>query len=81
MLRKTTHVAAFYFDIAKAFDTVWHNGLVWKLIRAGFPAAFCRTVILSARTFCVRVGDSYSTERNICRGEASSETRVSTANL
>lgn len=37
---KRTHTAVFYFDTAKAFDSVWHYGLVWKLIRAGFPAAF-----------------------------------------
>lgn len=67
---KRTHAAVFYFDIAKAFDSVWHNGLSWKLIQAGFPAAFCRLVYsyLQERKFCVRVGDCHSAERSVHRG-------------
>jgi hypothetical protein len=30
-------VCAIFFDIAAAFDKVWHNGLIFKLIQADFP--------------------------------------------
>lgn len=64
------YVATFYFDIKKAFDTVWHNGLVWKVIQGGTPPAVCRMVssYLQNRTFCVRVGDCESAEKNIHSG-------------
>lgn len=29
--------AALFFDIAKAFDKVWHNGLIFKLFTLGIP--------------------------------------------
>ncbi|MBJ5800997.1 reverse transcriptase family protein, partial [Salmonella enterica subsp. enterica serovar Derby] len=67
---KNSQVAVFYFDIARAFDSVWHLGLVWKFIRAGFPIAFCGFVYsyLRDRFFKVRVEDSYSEEKKIHRG-------------
>lgn len=53
------------FDIEKAFDTVWHDGLVYKMSRYNFPLyitkmvnAFCRE-----RSFTVSVGEAYS--RNV----------------
>jgi hypothetical protein len=30
-------VCANFFDIAAAFDKVWHNGILFKLIQSGFP--------------------------------------------
>lgn len=66
---KRSLAAIFHFDIAKAFDSVWHYGLVWKLIPAGFPAAFCRLIFscLQDKTFMVKVGDTCSSERSIHR--------------
>lgn len=50
------------FDIEKAFDTVWHDGLVYKISRYNFPLyiskminAFCRE-----RSFTVSVGEANS---------------------
>jgi hypothetical protein len=30
-------VTVLFFDIAKAFDKVWHNGLIYKLVQIGLP--------------------------------------------
>lgn len=57
-------------DIAKAFDSVWHAGLIYKLGMMGFPdhvrklvASFC-----TDRSFIVRIGSERSTTRPIPAG-------------
>lgn len=57
-------------DASRAFDSVWHRGLVYKLFTAGLPTPL---VILLAdyllgRTFVVRVDDTLSTRRPVEAG-------------
>ena len=30
------------FDFSKAYDTVWRDGLIWKLVKRGLPKTFVR---------------------------------------
>lgn len=62
---KTT--AALYFDVAKAFDSVWHNGLTYKMIQLGFSDWIIRLTssYLKDRRFEVHIGDAISRRRNI----------------
>lgn len=49
-------------DLKSAFDSVWHDGLVFKMKRANFPTYLVKLVLsfLSERSFAVRVGNSLS---------------------
>lgn len=49
-------------DIRAAFDTVWHEALVFKMVRLGFPTFLSKSILsfLTERSFSVRVGDSIS---------------------
>jgi hypothetical protein len=46
-----------FFDISKAFDKVWHMGLVYKLMELGIEKYMIRFIInfLSNRTFRVKL--------------------------
>ncbi|GFY21908.1 putative RNA-directed DNA polymerase from transposon X-element [Trichonephila clavipes] len=46
-----------FLDIAKAFDKIWHDGLLIKLIRLDFPAPLIKSIhcFLTHRSFRVRV--------------------------
>ena len=59
-----------FLDVEKAFDSVWHDGLLFKLREVQLPDCFLHLVasFLTERTFCVRVGDSVSSERRITAG-------------
>jgi hypothetical protein len=56
-----------FFDIASAFDKVWHNGLVYKLIDSKFPNHLISWIkeFLKNRMFCVRVGSVITCKLNI----------------
>lgn len=64
------HAGAVFLDIAKAFDTVWHSGLIYKLVRTKMPKAFIHFIIsyLKNRTFAVRYATSTSSTRPIQAG-------------
>jgi len=55
-------IVSFFFDIQGAFDTVWHDGLVYKLIELKIPAYIIYWVraFLSKRFFQVKVDDEFS---------------------
>ena len=59
-----------FFDVASAFDKVWHKGLIYKCIKYKLPYYITRIIVdyLNARSFVVRIGNSNSTPRNIEAG-------------
>ena len=59
-----------FFDICKAFDKVWHRGLLYKLKKLKFSSKIILWVkeFLQDRTFKVRVNDSFSNLFNIEAG-------------
>jgi hypothetical protein len=61
---------AIFLDVAKAFDTVWHDGLVYKLHTAGLPLAMVKFInsFLEKRVFHANIGHALSTEREIEAG-------------
>jgi hypothetical protein len=48
-----------FFDISKAFDKVWHNGLIYKLIKLGIEKYIIKFIInfLSNRTFRIKINE------------------------
>lgn len=75
ILRLTEHItAAFnrrqftgavFLDVAKAFDTVWHEGLLMKMLTNHYPISFTKLIksYLHHRKFRIQVQNSYSTTR------------------
>lgn len=57
-------------DIEKAFDTVWHSGLVYKLLKANIPKYLCNIVhnFIENRTFKVSVNNTFSNSKAIPAG-------------
>ena len=51
-----------YFDVSKAFDSVWTNGLFYQLYNIGITGSLWRLLYKSYVNFkcCVRIGDKYS---------------------
>lgn len=66
--RMTTGMLA--IDLQSAFDSVWHEGLIHKLITIGLPTYLVRLVqsYLNDRYFSVKVGSSLSQRREITAG-------------
>ncbi|GBM89008.1 putative RNA-directed DNA polymerase from transposon BS [Araneus ventricosus] len=62
---------AVFLDIDKAFDRVWTDGLLYKLIVMRIPGSIVRLIAtyLEGRLFIVRVGNNLSSERVIRTGE------------
>ncbi|GBO07477.1 hypothetical protein AVEN_95642-1 [Araneus ventricosus] len=63
---------AVFLDIAKAFDNVWTDGLLYKLITMWIPGGLVRLMAtyLRGKRFAVRVGSDVSSERAIDAGVA-----------
>ncbi|GBM16888.1 putative RNA-directed DNA polymerase from transposon X-element, partial [Araneus ventricosus] len=61
---------AVFLDIAKAFDRVWTDGLIYKLINMRIPGSIIMLIdtYLQGRLFTVRVGSNLSSERVIRAG-------------
>ena len=57
-------------DIEKAFDNVWHDGLVFKLLRLQFPSYLVKLIAsyLKQRTSKVVIGNIVSTTYSNCAG-------------
>lgn len=64
------HSAAVFLDIEKAFDKVWHQGLLYKLIYAGLPDTYVHLIssYLSERRYYVSSEGAGSTVRAIRAG-------------
>ena len=56
-----------FFDVASAFDKVWHNGLLFKLALLKIPYEIIKAIedLLRGRQFRVKVDDVMSTLRKI----------------
>ena len=59
-----------FFDIAKAFDKVWHNGLLYKLYQLGVPDRLVLILrdFLANRTFRYRIEGALSSPHPIRAG-------------
>lgn len=64
------HTVGVFLDIEKAFDRVWHPGLVYKLLETPAPAMLVRIVasFLEGRKFVVSVEGKLSEPKNILAG-------------
>lgn len=53
---------AVLLDKEKAFDSVWHDGMIFKLIELNTPAYLIKLIknYLNDRTFCVCINGNYS---------------------
>ena len=62
--------ATLLLDIEKAFDTVWHKGLLYKLQRYGFPLYLVKFIssYLENRKFCTVVNGVRSEEHDLVAG-------------
>jgi hypothetical protein len=60
-------VCGVFFDIASAFDKVWHDGQIYKLIKAKVPSYLTRWIreFLRERQFEVKVRESVSAAQPI----------------
>jgi len=61
---------AVLLDVSKAFDRVWHKGLLIKMVDAGFPISQVKIVrsVLTARKFRVKTEGVCSTYREMKAG-------------
>lgn len=61
-LNRNCTTGMFLLDIEKAFDTVWHEGLLHKLLKIGVPIKLVKLMqsYLNGRHFRVHIGSSYS---------------------
>jgi hypothetical protein len=61
---------ALFFDVAKAFDKVWHNGLLYKLYKLKIPDSLVLILrdYLSNRYFRFRVEGTRSSPRPLRAG-------------
>ena len=66
-LNRSKQVCGIFFDISKAFDKVWHKGLIFKLIKMNIPSYILKYIIdfLSDRKFKVSIGDTLSDSGDI----------------
>ncbi|GFT92146.1 probable RNA-directed DNA polymerase from transposon BS [Trichonephila clavipes] len=57
-----------FFDVKRAFDKMWHDGLTYKMIKLKFPAYLIKIIhnYLHNRTFRVRVNNTFS-ETGFCQ--------------
>ncbi len=57
-------------DIEKAFDTIWHEGLLHKLLKFNFPMVLIKIIqsFLKERHYYVQIFDSKSSSYNIPAG-------------
>ncbi|GBP92478.1 RNA-directed DNA polymerase from mobile element jockey [Eumeta japonica] len=64
------YTVAVFLDMEKAFDRVWHDGLIYKLIDTSLPPALTKVVanFLQRRSFCVAVDGVLSAPRPIEAG-------------
>lgn len=69
-INKKKSTGVIFLDVEKAFDRVWHNGLLYKMIKLEFPLTLTKTVssFLSERTFSVFIKGQFSDTKEIKYG-------------
>ncbi|KFM66762.1 RNA-directed DNA polymerase from mobile element jockey, partial [Stegodyphus mimosarum] len=69
-IHKKQNVALLMLDVAKAFDRVWHEGLIYKLIQQQMKRELIELIVsfITNRKFTVSVGQDLSTIRDIAAG-------------
>ena len=69
-LNRGKKLCTIFFDIASAFDKVWHDGLIYKLIKLNVPKYILCWLMdfLSNRQFAVRINNSITAKRIISAG-------------
>ena len=68
--KKGKSVVAVFFDIQSAFDKVWHEGLLYKLVKLKVPHYLVRIVeaFLREQTFVAKVNGMFSSVKMIRAG-------------
>lgn len=61
-LNSNIHTASVFLDVEKAFDWVWHDGLIYKMSTLNIPPWLIKTIssFLSNRSFCIHIEDRLS---------------------
>lgn len=69
-LNRNCSTSMFLLDIEKAFDTVWHEGLLHKLLNIGVPIQLVKLIqsYLKNRYFKVYIGSAFSSMFNVPAG-------------
>jgi hypothetical protein len=69
-INQNKSTGSIFLDVAKAFDTVWHDGLVYKLHTAGVSLAMVKLLnsFLEDRKFHAKIGNVLSAVREIEAG-------------
>ena len=69
-LKNKSSTGLITLDIEKAFDSVWHDGLIFKLISWKFPRRLIELTksFLQDRVFRVKIDNAYSNEQSIPYG-------------
>ena len=59
-----------FFDIASAFDKVWHRGLVFKLLKLNFPDFIICWIneFLTNRVFAIKINETLTKKYEILAG-------------
>ena len=63
-------VLGLFLDAEKAYDKIWHQGLIYKLLQLNIPAYLVKIIqsFLFERTFQIKISNSFSTIRKIKAG-------------
>ncbi|GFV26733.1 probable RNA-directed DNA polymerase from transposon X-element [Trichonephila clavipes] len=66
----STTTGGLFLDVEKAFDRLWHNGLIYKMINLHFPDYLIHTLAdyLNDRTFQIRIDATISRTGQIQAG-------------
>ncbi|GFX42633.1 RNA-directed DNA polymerase from mobile element jockey [Trichonephila clavipes] len=65
-----TYTVGIFLDVKKAFDRMWHDGLIYKMIQFKFPTYLVKIIhhYLNNTTFNVKINSTSSSDRSIASG-------------
>ncbi|GFU56462.1 probable RNA-directed DNA polymerase from transposon X-element [Trichonephila clavipes] len=75
---RNQYTAAVFLDIQKAFDRVWHTGLLFKLIKYKIPPPLILLLksYINDRSFTVKINRTYSQIKSSKAGIAQDDTAI-----